>query len=75
MAEIASVAQQAEMPPARLAVAWVLAQPVVTCAIIGASRAAQLPEVLAAAETVLDAAVLARLDAITREFRMGDADR
>lgn len=74
-AEIASVAHEAGMPTVRLAVAWVLAQPGVTCAIIGASRAAQLAESLAAAEAVLDAAVMARLDEITREFRMGDADR
>jgi aryl-alcohol dehydrogenase (NADP+) len=59
----------------RLAIAWVLAQPDVSCAIIGASRAQQLPELFAAAGDKLDGAVLARLDELTRVFRVGDADR
>lgn len=70
--EIGNVAREAGMRPERLAVAWVLAQPGVSCAIIGATRAAQLPEVLAAVDTRLDADVLAKLDAITREFRQGE---
>src|SRR5207248_1562259 len=37
-----------------VAVAWVLAQPGVTSAIIGASRAEQLTESLAAVDTTLD---------------------
>jgi aryl-alcohol dehydrogenase-like predicted oxidoreductase len=72
---IVAVADEAGLAPARLAVAWVLAQAGVTCAIIGASRAEQLPEVLAAVSTQLDADVLTKLDAITHEFRMGDAAR
>jgi aryl-alcohol dehydrogenase-like predicted oxidoreductase len=39
----------------RVAVAWVLAQPGITSAIVGASRPEQLEESLAAAETTLDA--------------------
>lgn len=69
------IAGEAGMAPARLALAWVLAQPGVTCAIIGASRASQLPDVLAADATTLDASLLARLDELSREFRMGDAER
>jgi aryl-alcohol dehydrogenase-like predicted oxidoreductase len=69
--QILEVAGQAGMKPERMAVAWVLAQPGVSCAIIGATRATQLPEVLAAAETKLDADLLKKLDAITREFRQG----
>ena len=68
-------AGEAGLSPVRLAVAWVLAQEGVTCAILGARGAAQLPEQLAAAETTLDLALLARLDQRTREFRMGDATR
>jgi aryl-alcohol dehydrogenase (NADP+) len=75
VAQIVEVAKDAGLAPGRMAVAWVLAQPGVGCAIIGASRAEQLPQVLASTETVLDAAVLSRLDEITREFRMGDAER
>lgn len=70
--QIVELAHDAGMRPERLAVAWVLSQPGVSCAIIGATRASQLPEVLAAPETHLDAAMLARLDEITREFRLGE---
>ncbi len=69
---IGNLARDAGLRPERLAVAWVLAQPGVSCAIIGATRATQLPEVLAAADTKLDAGLLARLDEITRAFRLGE---
>ncbi len=72
---IAALAGEAGMRPERLAVAWVLAQPGVTCALLGASRASQLPEVLAAASTALPPDLLQQLDALTREFRRGDAPR
>jgi 1-deoxyxylulose-5-phosphate synthase len=75
VAKYLALAREAGMAPAKLAVAWVLAQPGVTCAIIGASRAAQLPDVLAADGTKLDPALLAKLDELTRGFRMGDAER
>jgi aryl-alcohol dehydrogenase-like predicted oxidoreductase len=58
-----------------MAVAWVLANPVVTSAIVGASRPEQLEDTLAAADVPLDAELKARLDEITREWRMGDAVR
>lgn len=70
---IVELAQLADLAPERLAVAWVLAQRGVTCAIVGASRASQLPEVLRAGETKLSDQVLRELDGITREFRLGDA--
>jgi aryl-alcohol dehydrogenase (NADP+) len=69
------IAKEADIAPTRLAVAWVLAQPGVTCAILGASRVGQLPDLLAAEETVLDPALLKRLDELTRSFRKGDSDR
>jgi 1-deoxyxylulose-5-phosphate synthase len=72
---ILGVAKEAGQSPVQLAIAWVLAQAGVTCAIIGASRAEQLKESLAAAGTRLDPALLARLDELTRVFRRGDADR
>ena len=46
------------------AVAWVLAQPGITAAIVGASRPEQLDATLAASEAVLDAEELARLDEV-----------
>ena len=75
VAEILSVADEVGIAPERLAVAWVLAKPWVSCAIIGASKADQLHQVIAAADTVLDAAVLVKLDRITAKFRLGDASR
>ncbi|MEO5671397.1 MAG: aldo/keto reductase [Ramlibacter sp.] len=75
VSQFVAVANEAGIPPVRLAVAWVLAQSAVTCAIIGASRAAQLPDLFAAEGTKLDAPLLARLDEMTRGFRLGDASR
>lgn len=57
------------------AVAWVLANPVVTSAIIGASRPGQLDDTLRAAQIKLDPHLKQRLDALTVEYRRGDAVR
>lgn len=56
-------------------VAWVLANPTITSAIIGASRPEQLDATLAAGDLTLDPALKARLDEITHEYRYGDAAR
>ena len=71
----AKVAAQAGTPPVRLAVAWVLAQQAVTSAVLGASRAEQLTEVLNATETPIAPDVMAQLNALSHEFRMGDSSR
>jgi aryl-alcohol dehydrogenase (NADP+) len=70
---ISNIAREAGIRPERLAIAWLLAQPGVNCAVIGASRAAQLPEVLAAMDTELDLHILKELDTVTREFRHGES--
>ena len=69
------IAREAGMSLTALAVAWVLANPVVTSPIIGASRPEQLDEPLAALDKPLDGALLARLDDLTREYRWGDDPR
>jgi aryl-alcohol dehydrogenase-like predicted oxidoreductase len=56
-------------------VAWVLANPVITSAILGASRPEQLADTLAAADLQLDAGLKTRLDELSAEYRMGDAAR
>ncbi|MGV2290328.1 aldo/keto reductase [Trinickia sp. YCB016] len=56
-------------------VAWVLANPAVSSAIIGASRPEQLTATLAAADMTLDADLKAKLDELTHEYRWGDAAR
>jgi 1-deoxyxylulose-5-phosphate synthase len=58
-----------------LAVAWVLANPVITSAIIGASKPEQLKASVAALDFKMDAALKTKLDELTHEFRMGDAPR
>jgi len=59
----------------RVSLAWVLANPLITSAIIGASRAEQLSDTLSASEFVLDAQVKAQLDEVSQEYRWGDAAR
>lgn len=73
--QLQQLADEAAMPIATLAVAWVLARPAVTAPLLGASRPEQLDATLAAVDLRLDAALLERLDALTHEYRMGDAPR
>lgn len=60
---------------AKTSLAWVLANPAVTSAIIGASRPEQLTDTLAAIDLALDPALKAKLDEATVEYRFGDAMR
>jgi 1-deoxyxylulose-5-phosphate synthase len=66
------LAKEAGVTLTRLAMAWVLTNPVITAPIVGASRPEQLDDVLAAVETTLGADILGRLDQLTREYRQGD---
>ena len=66
------LAAEAGMSMVQMAVAWVLANPVVTAPIIGASRPEQLDDALAAVDKGLDHDLKARLDDLTREYRWGD---
>jgi 1-deoxyxylulose-5-phosphate synthase len=68
------LAAEAGVPCAQLAISWVLAQPQVTSAIIGASRPEQLRDTLVAGEQRLDAGLVAALDELTTEFRRGDSE-
>lgn len=69
------VARDAGMTMAQMAVAWVLANPVVTAPIVGASRPQQLDDSLAALEKPLSTDMKERLDTLTEEYRRGDAAR
>jgi aryl-alcohol dehydrogenase-like predicted oxidoreductase len=62
-----TVADEAGMTLAQLALAWVLREPGVTSAIIGASRPSQLEENCAASGRRLDADVLAAIDKAVAE--------
>ncbi|MDR3095854.1 MAG: aldo/keto reductase [Paraburkholderia sp.] len=56
-------------------IAWVLANPLVTSALIGASRPEQLDASIAAADLELDPALKAQLDEASAAYRLGDAAR
>jgi len=73
--DFVAIAKEASMSPITLAVAWVLANPVVTAPIIGASRPDQLGPSLAAADVQLPPELKQRLDDLTAEYRRGDAVR
>ena len=75
VAQLQALADEAGLPLATLAVAWLLAQPHITAPLLGASKAEQLDATLAAAEVKLDAALLERLNALTADYRKGDAPR
>jgi len=75
VSSVAAAANEAGLSPATLAVAWVLANPVITAPIIGASRPDQLQATLAAVDAQIPAPTKQRLDELTAEYRRGDAPR
>lgn len=60
---VLELARVREVPAAQIALAWVLAKPVITAPIIGASKAAQLEDAIAALEVTLDKSEIAALEA------------
>ncbi len=75
VAQLHALADEAGVPLATLAVAWVMANPLVTAPLLGASRPEQLDATLAAAGYRLDPALKQKLDELTAEYRKGDAPR
>jgi aryl-alcohol dehydrogenase (NADP+) len=73
--ELRPVAEASGVSMATMAMQWVLANPVITSPIVGASRPAQLADSVAAVGTPIDPAVKATLDEMTHEFRFGDNAR
>ena len=73
--QLRGLAAEAGMSLVTMAVAWVLANKVITAPIIGASRPEQLDDSLAAVAVTLDQDLKRQLDDITYEYRMGDAPR
>ncbi len=70
------VAVEAGMSMATLAMRWVLSNPAITAPIVGASRPEQLADSLAAIEQgPLPRDLKAKLDEITAEWRVVDAER
>jgi 1-deoxyxylulose-5-phosphate synthase len=60
--EVAAIAAARGVTRAQIALAWVLAQPLVTAPIVGATKAAHLDDAIAALELELDAGERARLE-------------
>ncbi|RST55407.1 aldo/keto reductase [Variovorax sp. MHTC-1] len=75
VAQLHALADEAGVPLATLAVAWVMANPLVTAPLLGASRPEQLDATLTAADYKLDAGLKQRLDELTADYRKGDAPR
>ena len=73
--KLRAIAGEAGQSLTKLAVAWVLANSTITSAIIGASRADQLTETLAAVDFELEPQLKSQLDDTTIEYRWGDAAR
>lgn len=73
--ELRTVADLAGLSLTTLALAWVLANPIITAPIIGASRPEQLFDSLKAVEVKLDDNLKQKLNDITTEYRRGDALR
>ena len=73
--ELRTVADLAGLSLTTLALAWVLANPIITAPIIGASRPEQLFDSLKALEVTLDDNLKQKLYDITAEYRRGDSLR
>ncbi len=75
IARLDKLADEAGVPLATLAVAWVMANPQITAPLLGASKPEQLTATLAAAEYRLEPGLKQKLDELTAEYRKGDAPR
>jgi aryl-alcohol dehydrogenase-like predicted oxidoreductase len=75
VSKLHALADEAGVPLSTLAVAWVMANPLITAPLLGASRPEQLDATLAAAEYKLDADLKKKLDELTADYRKGDAPR
>ncbi len=62
LSEVAAVAAERGEPPARIALAWLLAQPGVAAPIVGATRDQHLVDAMAALDIRLDPAEISRLE-------------
>jgi aryl-alcohol dehydrogenase-like predicted oxidoreductase len=65
---IREIAQRCGVPMAHVAIAWLLAKPVVTAPIIGVRTVEQLEEVLGAEELLLDSEAITQLNELSAGF-------
>ena len=69
--ELTKIAQAAGHTMAHLALAWVISQPGMTCALAGAKRPYQIEETAAASGWILDPATLAEIEQIIKDTGAG----
>jgi aryl-alcohol dehydrogenase (NADP+) len=69
------LAKEAGITLAHLAVGWVLANPVITSPIIGATKPSQLEDSINAVNNPLDDDLVEVINGLTLEFRRGDESR
>jgi aryl-alcohol dehydrogenase-like predicted oxidoreductase len=60
---VRAVAEERALPPAQVALAWMLHKPVVTAPIVGATKPGQVEDAVAAVDVALDAEEIAALEA------------
>ena len=60
---VREVAEERGLPPARIALAWLLGKPAVTAPIVGATKLSHLEDAIAATDVRLSEQELARLEA------------
>jgi aryl-alcohol dehydrogenase (NADP+) len=75
VSKIVGLAAEAGVSPTTLSIAWVMANPVITAPLLGASRPEQLEDSMAAAAYRLEPALKQKLDELTLHYRRGDAVR
>ncbi|HEY2401460.1 MAG TPA: aldo/keto reductase [Steroidobacteraceae bacterium] len=73
--QLSAIAKEAGQPLPTLSIAWIMANPVITSVILGASRSDQLKDTIAASDYVLTPDLKSKLDDLTVEYRRGDAGR
>jgi aryl-alcohol dehydrogenase-like predicted oxidoreductase len=67
---VRAVAAERGLPPARIALAWLLGKPAVSAPIVGATKLRHLDDAVAAVEVRLDPDEVARLEAPYRPHRV-----
>lgn len=73
--ELKALAADAGMTMVQMAMAWVLANPAGLIPIVGASKAAQLADSVAATQSPMDGDLKAKLDELTQHYRAVDSPR
>jgi 1-deoxyxylulose-5-phosphate synthase len=72
MDRLRDISREAGMTPIQMALSWLIANPAVTCPIVGADKREHLDDAIKAADTPMAADLKQRLDQLTSRYRTGD---